>query len=141
MKGITWNFTKIFIVAIKVPCRNSTCPSKKQQDSRNFSRQHPEIDKIQQEEGGHNPMTEAQATEILQRLKIPFGNRFTKEEVATLLDVPSLPKPVPKKTHKSTEKEGVRVIKNVRKMLPKRTVKEPRTTNKRPGIVRLTLFM
>jgi hypothetical protein len=91
-----------------------------------LSRHHPEIEKIQQEEVEQKPMTESQAVQILKKLKIPSGTRFTKEEVATLLEVPSLPNPVPKKTRKITAKEGVQVIKNAPKMAAKRKVKEPR---------------
>jgi hypothetical protein len=111
-------------------------PGKDNETADVLSRHHPEIEKIQQEEMEQKPMTESQAMQILEKLKIPSGTRFTKEEVATLLEVPSLPNPVPKKARKSTAKEGVRVIKNTPKMVAKRKVKEPKTSNKRPGIIR-----
>jgi hypothetical protein len=111
-------------------------PGKDNETADVLSRHHPEIGKIQQEEMEQKPMTESQAMQILEKLKIPSGTRFTKEEVATLLEVPSLPNPVPKKARKSTAKEGVRIIKNTPKMVAKKKVKEPKTSNKRPGIIR-----
>ena len=91
-----------------------------------LSRHHTDIEKIQQEEGIQTPLTETQASEILRKLKIPSGTRFTREEVATLLDVPSLPNPVDKKAWKTTAKTGPRTIKNTSKMLSNRTVKAPK---------------
>ena len=100
-----------------------------------LSRHHADIEKIQQEEGIQKPLSEDQACKILEKLKLKSGTRFTREEVATLLDVPSLPNPVPKKTRKSTAKTGTRIIKNTPKTLSNRKVKAPKTSMKRPGIV------
>ena len=57
-------------------------------------------------------MTEKQACEILKRMTLPSDLRFTKEEVAIMLDVPSLPNPIKKPARKSTAKSGTRIIKN-----------------------------
>ena len=100
-----------------------------------LSRHHTEIDKIQQEEGLHTPLTEAQACQILKKLKLSSGTRFTKEEVAILLDVPSLPNPIDKKSRKSTAKQGTRIIKNTPKMLASRNVKAPKKSLNRPGVI------
>ena len=100
-----------------------------------LSRHHADIEKIQQEEGIQTPLTEAQASKILEKLKIPSGTRFTREEVATLLDVPSLPNPVDKKARKTTAKTGPRTIKNTPKMLSNRTVKAPKKSLNRPGVI------
>jgi len=100
-----------------------------------LSRHHKDIDKIQQEENMQTPLTEQQACQILEKLKVPSGTRFTKEEVAILLDVPSLPNPIDKKTRKSTAKTGPRIIKNTPKMLSNRTVKAPQKSLRRPGVI------
>ena len=100
-----------------------------------LSRHHTDIEKIQQEEGIQTPLTEAQASQILEKLKIPSGTRFTREEVATLLDVPSLPNPIDKKARKTTAKTGPRTIKNTPKMLSNRTVKAPKKSLNRPGVI------
>jgi len=52
-----------------------------------LSRHHADIEKIQQEEGIQKPLSEDQACKILEKLKLKSGTRFTREEVATLLDV------------------------------------------------------
>ena len=52
-------------------------------------------------------MTEKQAVELLQRLKIPTGYQFTKEEVAHMLEATSLPNPTAKKSKKSSDPEIV----------------------------------
>ncbi len=105
-----------------------------------LSRHHADIEKIQQEEGIQKPLSEDQACKILEKLKLKSGTRFTREEVATLLDVPSLPNPVPKKTRKSTAKTGTRIIKNTPKTLSNRKVKAPKTSMRRPGIVLLDIY-
>ena len=78
-----------------------------------LSRQHVDIDKIMEEEKVLKPMTEQQAVAILSRLKCPEGQRFTKEEVAWMLDAESLPNPIQKSPRKSSAKLGKRELKNI----------------------------
>ena len=100
-----------------------------------LSRHHVGIDQIQDAEGKITPMTEKQACEILKRMTLPSDLRFTKEEVATMLDVPSLPNPIKKPARKSTAKTGTRIIKNTPKMLADRKIKMPQTSMRRPGVI------
>jgi hypothetical protein len=99
-----------------------------------LSRHHTDIDKIVDECKKQPPMTEKQALDLLARLKLPDGLKFSKEEVAFLLEADSLPNPgkLVKKTSKA--KQGLREVKNDPKMVPKRKVNLPKTTlQKRPG--------
>ena len=100
-----------------------------------LSRHHVGIDQIQDAEGKITPMTEKQACEILKRMTLPSDLRFTKEEVAIMLDVPSLPNPIAKAARKSTAKTGTRIIKNTPKMLADRKIKMPQTSMRRPGVI------
>ncbi len=55
--------------------------------------------------------------------------RFTKEEVAYMLEADSLPNPDKTKKRKSTAKTGVRVIKNTPITLHNRKIKMPKEVN------------
>ena len=100
-----------------------------------LSRHHVGIDQIQDSEGKITPMTEKQACDILKRMTLPSDLRFTKEEVAIMLDVPSLPNPITKAARKSTAKTGPRLIKNTPKMLADRKIKMPQRSMNRPGVI------
>ncbi len=62
-----------------------------------LSRHHKDIDGIIKETKDKNILSEKQAEQILARLTIPSGNRFSPEEVQNLLELESLPVPLPKK--------------------------------------------
>ena len=98
-----------------------------------LSRHHPEIDKLKEEVKQAQPMTEKQAIELLNKLKIPRDYHFTKEEVAEMLDAPSLPNPTDKKAKESTAKTGIRTIKNMPKTLHSRKIKMPKEVRHAPG--------
>ena len=66
-------------------------------------------------------------------MKIPDGTRFTKEEVAFMLEAPSLPNPYSKIKKKSAAKEGFREMKNTATTLHNRKVKMPKETKYAPG--------
>jgi hypothetical protein len=99
-----------------------------------LSRHHTDIDKLVDECKKQPPMTEKQTLDLLKRLTLPEGLKFSKEEVANLLEADSLPNPgkTVKKTSKA--KQGLREVKNDPKMVAKRKVNLPKTTLlRRPG--------
>jgi len=98
-----------------------------------LSRQHPELERLKQEVKNTKPMSERQTIDILKRLSIPKHYIFTAEEVADMLDAPSLPNPDTKKAKNSVAKIGKRDIKNVPKMLNKRNIKMPAEVYSAPG--------
>ena len=100
-----------------------------------LSRHHVGIDKILEEAKTLKPMTEEQTVRFLKRLCIPENFIFTKEEVATLLELDSLPNPVEKKKKQSAAKMGERHIKNVPQTLSSRKVRLPKESMKRPGVI------
>ena len=100
-----------------------------------LSRQHKDIKTLIKDEKRNPPMTEKQAAALLERLKIPTGTKFTREEVAWMLEADSLPNPVLKTGRASKAKLGARELKNTPKILPKRKVKLPAKSLRRPGVV------
>jgi hypothetical protein len=99
-----------------------------------LSRHHTDIDKIIDVCKKQPPLSEKQTLEILSRLKIPDGLKFTKEEVAYLLEADSLPDPGKIKKKISKAKQGLRELPNTPKMVAKRKVNLPKTTLlHRPG--------
>jgi hypothetical protein len=100
-----------------------------------LSRHHDGIDKILEEAKGSRPMTEEQTVQLLKKLCIPENYKFSKEEVATMLELDSLPNPVEKKRKSSAAKMGERQIKNVPKTLSARKIKMPKESMKRPGVI------
>ena len=100
-----------------------------------LSRHHVGIDKILEEAKSSKPMTEEQTVLFLKRLCIPENYVFSKEEVATLLELDSLPNPVDKKKKQSAAKMGERQIKNVPQTLSPRKIKLPKESMKRPGVI------
>ena len=100
-----------------------------------LSRHHVGIDKILEEAKTLRPMTEEQTVQFLKRLCIPEGYVFTKEEVATMLELDSLPNPVDKKKKQSSAKLGERHVKNVPQTLPSRKIRLPKESMKRPGVI------
>ena len=78
-------------------------------------------------------MTEKQSFELLNRLKIPDGTVFTREEVAFMLDAPSLPSPDIKPKKKSVAKGIIRHLKNCAQTLHTRKVKMPKEVKHAPG--------
>ncbi len=60
---------------------------------------------------GSRPMTEEQTVQLLKKLCIPENYKFSKEDVATMLELDSLPNPVEKKRKSSAAKMGKRQIK------------------------------
>jgi hypothetical protein len=69
-----------------------------------LSRHHPDIDQLKEEMKASKPMSEQQTVALLNRLRMPEGEIFTKEEVAYMLEAPSLPSPDQKPKKKSTAK-------------------------------------
>jgi len=99
-----------------------------------LSRQHQEIDKLKDEVKSSRPMSEVQALEILAKLKIPKNYVFTADEVADMLEAPSLPHPDPaKKPKTSVAKTGHRAIKNLPTTLHSRKIKMPKEVHYAPG--------
>jgi hypothetical protein len=69
-------------------------------------------------------------------LTIPSGKRFSPEEVQNLLELESLPAPLPKKKKaESKAKTGKRNIKNNPATLGKKKVKLPPTYFRQPGLI------
>ena len=100
-----------------------------------LSRHHVGIDKILEEAKSFRPMTEEQTVQFLKRLCIPENYIFSREEVATMLELDSLPNPVDKKKKQSAAKTGERQIKNVPKTLSPRKIRLPKESMKRPGVI------
>ena len=98
-----------------------------------LSRHHIGIDKVLELEKKTRPMTEKQSLELINRLKCPTGLKFTKEEVAFMLDAASLPGPDGLKKRKTTAKTGVRDVKNTPVTLHNRKIKMPKEVSHAPG--------
>jgi len=98
-----------------------------------LSRHHSDIIKLKDEMKAFKPMNEKQAVELLNRLRTPDGTIFTKEEVAFMLEAPSLPSPDDKPKKKSVAKEGPRTLKNCGKTLNSRKVNLPKEVKYAPG--------
>ena len=80
-------------------------------------------------------LSEEETMQILKRLTIPCGTQFSREEVANLLQLPSLPAPLQKKP-KSSAKAGKRTLKNMPKTLGKKNKTLPPTSSTRTlGVV------
>ena len=95
-----------------------------------LSRNHPDINKAIHDHKNRSIISEKDTIELLNRLTIPSGHHFSVEDVASLLDLDSLPAPVQKKT-KSHLKPGKRIVKNMPKTLGKKNKKLPATSNTR----------
>jgi len=87
-----------------------------------LSRNHKNIDDIVKESKEKNILSEKQTEQILARLTIPQGKRFSSEEVRNLLELESLPAPSPKTKRKSESKAklGKRIIKKLRPHLARK---------------------
>ena len=81
------------------------------------------------------PLTEKETIQILQRLTLPDGLKFTPEEVKALLEGPSPPSAIIKKAKASAAKVGPRQVKLVPTGMATRKVKLPKTTTSRPGAI------
>ena len=97
-----------------------------------LSRQHEKIDQLKQDAKDHPPLSEQQTLQILKRLRIQTGEQFSPEEVAWMLDAPSLTSPTGAKRN-STAKTGERTIKNLPKTLSNRKIKLPKEATFAPG--------
>ena len=75
-------------------------------------------------------LSENESMQILKRLTIAYGTPFSREEVANLLELPSLPAPIQKKP-KSSAKAGKRTLKNMPKTLGDKNKKLPPTSSTR----------
>ena len=104
-----------------------------------LSRQHKDIDKLKEEVKQSKPMSEKQAIELLNKLKIPKDYHFSKQEVADMLEAPSLPNPVDKKAKESAAKTGIRTVSNMPKTLHNRKIKMPREVKNAPGAILPTI--
>ena len=111
-------------------------PGIKNEISDMLSRQHKDIQHILDENKQLNVLSEEESEKILKRLLLPEGTKFTSEEVATLLELESLPSPSKKKRKpESKAKTGIRTIKLTPKTLGERKIKVPPTTLRRKGII------
>jgi len=100
-----------------------------------LSRHNTGIDEIIQEKKTIKYLSEQQAEDILMRLTIPHLRKFSKEEVAYLLEAESLIDPIPKKPKRSTAKAGKRVFPNMPETLHERKIKMPKESLRRPGVL------
>jgi len=83
-----------------------------------------------------NILSKNQTEQILARLTIPAGKRFSPEEVQNLLELESLPASLPpKKKAESKAKTGKGNIKNTPTTLGEKKVKLPPTSFCRPGLI------
>jgi hypothetical protein len=71
-------------------------PGAKNEISDMLSRQHKDIQSILDENKQLNVLSEEESEKILKRLLLPEGTKFTPQEVATLLELESLPLPLNK---------------------------------------------
>ena len=112
-------------------------PGIKNEVSDMLSRQHKDIQGILEEQKHTTKMSEKEAETLLKRLTLPEGYKFTAEEVATLLELESLPSPTSKnkKKQESKAKPGKREIKLTPKTLGERKIKVPPTTFRRKGVI------
>ena len=84
----------------KYKCPIVHVPGEQNEISDVLSRHHADIDSLVKDPKEVPPMSEKQALQILNRLKIPTGYEFTKEEVSHMLEATSLPNPEKKKKEK-----------------------------------------
>ena len=81
-------------------------------------------------------LSEQQTNEILKRLTVPHGKKFSKEEVAYMMEAESLLDPIPKKPKStSSGKPGKRSFPNMPKTLHERKIKMPKESFRRPGLL------
>jgi hypothetical protein len=101
-----------------------------------LSRHHKDIGGIIKEKKDKNILSKKQSEQILARLTIPSGKRFSPEEVQNLLELESLPALLPKKKKpKSKAKTGKVNIKINPATLGEKKVKLPPTSFRRPGLI------
>jgi len=100
-----------------------------------LSRQHPNIEKIQEEIEANATMSEKDSIKLVSRLALPKGFQFTEEETKLMLDSSSPPALSTKKTLKSKATTGKRNIKNEPATLGRKQLNLPKTTNYRPGML------
>ena len=111
-------------------------PGSQNEVSDMLSRQHKDIQGILQDQKQNTTLTEKEAESLLRRLLLPEGYKFTPEEVATLLELESLPSPNPKKKKaESKTKIGKRNVKITPQTLGERKIKTPPTTLRRKGAI------
>ena len=114
-------------------------PGEQNQISDLLSRQHESLADIIKEHKNRHIMTEEQTEQILRRLTIPEGRKFTNEEFKWLLEADSYENPfieTNKKKPISKSKVGPRVLKNNPITLGPRKVNLPKeTTFYRPGVI------
>ncbi len=101
-----------------------------------LSRHHKDIDGIIKETKDKNILSEKQSEQILARLTIPSGKKFSPEEAKNLLELELLPAPSSqKKKPESKAKFGKCNIKNNPATLGEKKVKLPPTSFRRPGLI------
>ena len=100
-----------------------------------LSRHHEGIDDIISDKKKIRYLSEQQSDEILNRLTIPHGKKFSKEEVAYMMEAESLIDPIPKKPKRTVNKPGKRSFPNLPKTLHERKIKMPRESFRRPGLL------
>ena len=101
-----------------------------------LSRNQYNLDQVIAESRAITYLSEAESLQILKRLTIPYGTYFSREEVANLLELPSLPAPLQPKKKKSSAKAGPRVLQSLPKTLGKKNKKLPPTSSTRTsGVV------
>ena len=99
-----------------------------------LSRHHKDIANILTEKDNHPTLTEAQTIGWLKKLSIPKDYTFTPEEVADMLEAPSLPNPDTTKTKRpSKTRTGKVEIRNTPPTLNNRKVKLPKEVRRAPG--------
>lgn len=99
-----------------------------------LSRHHEGITEIMEDKKKVRYLSEAQAEHILKRLCIPEGYKFSKKEVADLLEIESLKNPLDEKPKRSSGKEGKRIVQNLPKVLHEKKVNLPKESFRRPGV-------
>ena len=104
-----------------------------------LSRLHADIHQIKHQDRSANPMTEAQAEQLLSRLTLEDGYRFTTGEVKELLQQDSLPNPQPPRKRATTKKQQTQnaISPNYNKpaTVPEKKKRLPKTTEFRPGFI------
>ena len=103
-----------------------------------LSRTHADINNLKEIDRQINPMTEKEATSLLNRLTIQPGHSFSKDEVQGLLNLDSLPSALPTKKKavgRRSNQPALTATSNKPAMVPTRTKTLPRTTVRRPGFI------
>ncbi len=98
-----------------------------------LSRHHEGIDDIIADKKKIRYLSEQQTEKILKRLTIPNGKKFTKEEVAYMMDAESVEDPTSSKPKRSTGKPGKRCFPNMPQTLHEQKIKMPKESFRRPG--------